>query len=70
MKCAQWQGCSKVSIDSEILNLREVEANLVDLMSAVYDDAFTAGQIAIALSFLRDASQALLHQNSDAEAHS
>ena len=69
MKCAQWNQCSEVSIRSELINLQEVEANLRDLLSfPLHGEAPTAGGVAVALSFIRLASQALLQPNSNDDA--
>lgn len=53
MKCAKWEECAEVSIRSEIVNLKEVEANLRDL------HLLTGSSVIIALSFVQQAIQQL-----------
>jgi hypothetical protein len=70
MKYAKWNECLEGSIGAEILNLKEVEANLVDLRSQLAGRIQDLTAIAIALSFVRDAITSLLplggHSDSDA----
>jgi hypothetical protein len=65
MKYAQWTESKGVSVNSEILNLQEVEANLNSLLAPLKGDA--AGRVAEALSFLRQAIQALAGREFEAK---
>jgi hypothetical protein len=58
MKCAQWKPCSEISIASEILNLQEVGANLMEFPASP-TEMVTAGRVSLALSFIQQAMDAL-----------
>jgi hypothetical protein len=58
MKCAHWEPCSEVSINSELNNLREVGTNLNECLDSLPKDVRRT-KLTVALSFVQMAIDAL-----------
>jgi hypothetical protein len=65
MKLARWEECSQISIGSQVLDLKEIEANLLDFPVSP-GDVLGAAKIAVAVSFIRQARETLSQTRSDA----
>jgi hypothetical protein len=59
MKSTQWERCSEVSIESEMANLREVEANIDECLEIMPVSNLTRYKLVLALSFVQQAIEAL-----------
>jgi hypothetical protein len=65
MKQARWEECAESSITAQIRDLRQIEANLLEL-PVFSDDVLGAATIAVAVSFVRQARETLSPTRSDA----
>lgn len=59
MKSANWAPCSEVSLDSELRNLREIRTNLSECIDSLPEDDVGRSKMAMALSFVQMAIDAL-----------
>jgi hypothetical protein len=59
VKSANWAPCSEVSLDSELRNLREIRTNLSECIDSLPEDDVGRNKMAMALSFVQMAIDAL-----------
>jgi hypothetical protein len=59
LKSANWSACSEVSLDSELRNLREIRTNLSECIDSLSEDDVGRNKMAVALSFVQMAIDAL-----------
>jgi hypothetical protein len=59
MKQPSWQDCSEISINSELVNLKEIEANLEALLASINGGFSEKPRLVEALSFVQQANLVL-----------